>query len=501
MAIEEGNLFFLILLLVPLLCLILKHLKPSSTPPLPPGPFQWPVLGNILQLGNKPHISLTHFARIYGSVFSLKLGTQLVVVGSTREAAMEILKTRDRTLSGRYVPHLAPTKSPQLNKLSLGWIVECNDKWKYLRTICRTELFSSKALESQKSKREKKILEMVAFIKKMEGKELEVRKVAVITVFNMLSSIMVSEDLMSLDQENADGEMTSLLHSILELASTPNISDLYPILGRFDLQGLQKKIMELHERCFEICEAITEERRQGKRMDASRGSDFLDTLINNGSSNQQINVLLLELLSAGTDTSSNTIEWTMAELMKNPKCMKKVQEEITRNLIPDILKESPISNLTYLQACVKETLRLHPPGPFLLPHRATDTCQVMNYTIPKNSQVLVNFWAIGRDPKYWKDPLIFKPERFLNSNLDYKGNDFEFIPFGSGRRICPGLPMAAKQVPLIVASLIHFFDWSLPGGKDSIDLDMTEKYGLTLRMEKPLLLIPKIKLRNKREMA
>lgn len=184
----------------------------------------------------------------------------------------------------------------------------------------------------------------------------------------------------------------------------------------------------------------------------------------------------------------------MAELLKNPKCMKKVQAEVATKVTDGILlHESHISQLTYLQACIKETLRLHPTGPFLLPHRATDTCQVMNHTIPKNTQVLVNIWAVGRDPKYWEDPLVFEPERFLNSNLDFKGNDFEFIPFGSGRRICPGLPMATKQVPLIVAALIHFFDWSLADGKDFAELDVTEKYGLTLRMQQSLLLIPKAK--------
>ncbi|KDP25502.1 hypothetical protein JCGZ_20658 [Jatropha curcas] len=413
---------------------------------------------------------------------------------------MEILKTHDKILSGRYIPHVAPTnKSPELKNLSLGWTLECNDKWKYLRTICKSELFSAKALEAQQCKREEKVMEMIGFIKEMEGKEVKVREVAMVTVFNMLSSIMVSKDLMSLDkQENGDGEMGLLLEKILELASTPNISDLYPILGRFDLQGLQKKIMELHGRFFEICEGIVEERREEKRRGSILGSnqrDFIDTLIDNGSSNDQINVLLVELLSASTDTSSTTIEWTMAELIRNPECMKKVKEEITKKLTQQIItiKESHIPQLPYLQACVKETLRLHPPGPFLLPHRATDTCQLMNYTIPKNSQVLVNFWAIGRDPTNWENPSVFNPERFLDLNLDFKGNDFGFIPFGSGRRICPGLPMAAKQVPLIIASLVHFFNWSLPNGKDFTDLNMAENFGLTLRIEQPLILIPKIK--------
>ncbi|KAJ6712420.1 CYTOCHROME P450 FAMILY 76 SUBFAMILY C POLYPEPTIDE 5-RELATED [Salix purpurea] len=469
---QAINLFSPVLLLLPLLLLILlKHFKHNSSPPLPPGPYPWPILGNILQLGNKPHISLTHFSKIYGPLFSLRLGTQLVVVGSSQAAAIAILKTHDRILSGRHVPHMAPSKSSELNKLSLGWVVECNEKWKYLRTVCKSELFSLKALESQARTRERKVKEMVGFINKMEGKVVKIREIATATVFNMLSNILVSRDLISLEHESEDGGMSSVLKDIARLASTPNISDFYPILGPLDLQGLRKKTMELHRR-----------RR-----------DFLDTLLLNGSSDDQINTLLMELLSAGTDTSSSTIEWTMAELIKNPRCLQKVQEEIAGviNMNRDTgFKESHLPQLPYLQACIKETLRLHPPGPFLLPHRAIDSCQVMNYTIPKNTQVLVNYWAIGRDPKSWEEPVVFNPERFLSSNLDFKGNDFEFIPFGSGRRICPGLPMAAKHVALIIAYLIIFFDWSLPCGKNPVDLDMSESYGLTLRKEQPLLLVP-----------
>ncbi|WCJ26177.1 cytochrome P450 family 76 subfamily C polypeptide 2 [Euphorbia peplus] len=497
MAIEGNNCFFPIILLLPLIYLILKRcLKPSFPPlPLPPGPFHWPILGNIFQVGSNPHLTLTQLSKLYGPLFSVKLGTQLVIVGSSPTAAMEILKKHDKVMSGRYVPHVAPTKSPQLNKLSLGWTVECNERWKYLRTLCKTELFSSKATEFQEAKREMKVNKMVEFVKKLEGNEVKVREIGFVTVFNMLSCILVSQNLMSYEEKN--GDMRWLLERILEVASTPNLSDCYPILGRFDLQGLQKKIKELHERCFGIFEGIVEERRECKERDDNSmfSRDFLDTLINNGFTNEQINVLLMELLSAGTDTSSNTIEWTMAELIKNPKCLTKLEQEISTqvSLSQNTLKESHIPHLKYLQACVKETLRLHPPGPFLLPHRAVVTCQVMDYTIPKDTQVLVNFWAIGRDPEYWEDPLVFKPERFLNSNLDFKGNDFEFIPFGSGRRICPGLPMAAKQVALIVAYLVHFFEWSLPNEMDSRNVNMSEKYGLTLSMVQPLILIPKVK--------
>ena len=165
-----------------------------------------------------------------------------------------------------------------------------------------------------------------------------------------------------------------------------------------------------------------------------------------------------ELFSAGTGTTSSTVEFTMAHLMRKPRCMEILEEELAREIGPDhVVKESDLTKLNYLRACLKEVLRLHPTGPLLLPHRADESCTVMNYTIPKDSKVLVNAWAIGRNPSYWEDPLEFKPERFLNSSLDFKGNDFEYIPFGSGRRICPGMTMAAKKMPLIVASIVHSF--------------------------------------------
>ena len=204
-----------------------------------------------------------------------------------------------------------------------------------------------------------------------------------------------------------------------------------------------------------------------------------------------MHVWLQELVVAGTDSSSATTEWAMAELMRSPASMKKVREELAIEINNNIFKDSDIRKLPYLQACLKETLRLHPPGPFLLPHRALETCKVMNYTIPKDTQVLVNAWAIGRNPESWEDPLVFKPDRFLNSTVDFHGNHFEFIPFSAGRRICPGLPMAVKVIPLLLVSWIHFFDWSLPNWGDPKEIDMSEKYGANIHKEHPLLLIPK----------
>lgn len=167
------------------------------------------------------------------------------------------------------------------------------------------------------------------------------------------------------------------------------------------------------------------------------------------------------------------------------------KEELEKEIEQNVVKELHLPQLNYLQVSVKETLRLHPPAPLFLPHCALEPCKVISYNIPKGSQVSVNFWAIVRGPHDLEDPLAFNPERFFNSALELKGNDFEFLPFSAGRRICPGLPMAATLVSLVLASLIHFFDWSLPRGNDPEKLDMREIWCNFEERPTSLLLIPK----------
>lgn len=198
------------------------------------------------------------------------------------------------------------------------------------------------------------------------------------------------------------------------------------------------------------------------------------------------------MFTAGTDTTTSTLEWAMAELLSNPRALKKVQAELRSTIRPGKkLEEKDIDNLPYLKAVIKETLRLHPPLPFLVPHMAMNPCKMLGYYIPKETQILVNVWAIGRDSKTWDDPLVFMPERFLEPNmLDFKGHHFEFIPFGSGRRMCPAVPLVSRVLPLALGSLLHSFDWVLADGLKAVDIDMTERMGITLRKSVPLKAIP-----------
>lgn len=177
--------------------------------------------------------------------------------------------------------------------------------------------------------------------------------------------------------------------------------------------------------------------------------------------------------------------------MKNPRVMKEAQNEVRRVFSPEgRVNESKMDELKFLKVVVKETLRLHPPAPLLLPRETKERVRINGYDIPANTKTLVNVWAIGRDPKYWSDPEKFYPERFLDSLVDYKGTDFTYIPFGAGRRICPGIQFGISSVELPLAQLLYHFDWKLPDGMKEDDIDMTEEFGVTGRRKKDLILIP-----------
>jgi cytochrome P450 len=181
----------------------------------------------------------------------------------------------------------------------------------------------------------------------------------------------------------------------------------------------------------------------------------------------------------------------MAELLHNPEKMAKARKELEEVLGKDgHVQESDISKLPYLQAVVKENFRLHPAGPFLIPHKAEDDVEMCGFTVPKNAQILVNVWAMGRDSSIWQNPTLFSPERFLEKDIDFKGRYFELIPFGAGRRICPGLPLANRMVHLMLASLVYHFNWKLADEMKPEDIDMTEMFGISLHRAVPLRAIP-----------
>ncbi|KAE8677952.1 Copper amine oxidase family protein [Hibiscus syriacus] len=202
----------------------------------------------------------------------------------------------------------------------------------------------------------------------------------------------------------------------------------------------------------------------------------------------QLKALLMDVVVGGTDTTSTMMEWTMAELMEHPEAMEKVKKEIADVVGPDgTVDESHLPNLRYLDAAVKETFRLHPPMPLLVPRCPGETSIVGGYSVPKGTRVFLNIWCIQRDAELWENPLEFKPERFLNDKFDYLGNDSRYMPFGSGRRMCAGVSLGERMLYSSLAALIHAFDWKLAEGTEN---DLTGRFGIIMKKMKPLIVVP-----------
>jgi len=250
------------------------------------------------------------------------------------------------------------------------------------------------------------------------------------------------------------------------------------------------------KRVYDILDKFIEDRlaTTNKGRDGSDGpKDLLDALLDMRSHEftlTDIRGYLTDIFGAGSDTTAKTIEWAMAELICNPEKMKRAQAELDEVVGRNRrVEESDTERLPYLRAVVKEVLRLHPVAPLLIPHRADSDCEIEGFVIPKHSQVIVNIWAIGRDPAIWIKPSKFFPERFIDSEMssvDYRGQHFELISFGAGRRMCVGLPLASRVIHLVLASLLHSFEWAPPNDMSAEQLDMTERFGVTIQKAVPL---------------
>ncbi|KAK6135307.1 hypothetical protein DH2020_030949 [Rehmannia glutinosa] len=279
---------------------------------------------------------------------------------------------------------------------------------------------------------------MVGFLRAncKDGNVVNIEDLVYATFTNIISNVLISRDLFGEGESNYE-KVIGFLKMVIEKVISVNLSDVFPVFKRVDFWS-QGRAMGIYREIQMIWDDIIKERRGGDgAINPTTPQDFFDVLSGHGFPDDQISILLT--------------------------------------------------------ACIKETLRLHIPGPFSLPRQATETCKVNNFTIPKDSIVLVNAWAIQTDPNIWEDGTSFKPERFINSKIDFKGAHFDFIPFGAGQRMCPGSNAAIKGVQLVVASLVHYFDWSLPNGEDFSKLDLSDRFGTTLKKDKPLCLVPRVR--------
>ncbi|CAI9292230.1 unnamed protein product [Lactuca saligna] len=434
---------------------------------LPPGPYPFPVIGNLLKLSDKPHRSIATLSKRYGPLMSLKLGSRTTIVVSSPDLAKEFFHTHDISFSSRTIPYTA--RILDHDKYSIVWL-PTGDEWRRLRRITRELFFSVQCLDASQLLRGEKVQELVDHVHECCRNEKAV-------------NIEFKEAVMAL----------------LNFGGRPNLADFFPILKPFDPQGFVRQGNVYGKKLLTIIDRIVDQRLQSRLSSSSlTNNDVLDSLLNlvhkeeSMFSREDMRHLFLALFIAGTDTTSSTLEWAMTELIRNPEKMNSARLEITKLMQnkKENIQEKDISQLPYLQAVIKETLRLHPPAPFLVPHQAIDTVEVQGYIVPKNAQIFCNVWAMGRNPNIWPDPETFMPKRFLEVKIDYKGQNYEFIPFGSGRRICPGLNIAHRMLHIMLGSLIHKFDWKLDGNIRAQDMDMEEKFGLTLPRKVPLMAIP-----------
>ncbi|KAB2060088.1 hypothetical protein ES319_A11G353500v1 [Gossypium barbadense] len=488
------------------------HRRLEELGQLPPGPTWWPVVGNIFQLGlAPPHVSFAKLARRHGPIMTLWLGSMSTVVISSNEVAREMFKNHDMVLAGRKIYEAMKGDFGHEGSLITS---QYGPHWRMLRRLCTTEFFVTSRLDAMRGVRRRCIDQMLQSVQDAGANgtnPIDVGRFVFYMAFNLIGNLMFSKDL--LDHKSEKGAKF-FYHAgkVMELAGKPNVADFLPVLKRVDPQGIRRKTQFHVKKAFEIAGGFIKDRMKsiGYGENEGKRKDFLDVLLEfrgdgleepSKFSSRTINVIVFEMFTAGTDTTTSTIEWAMAELLHNPRTLKTVQAELRNHLgyHGRGLEEKDIENLPYLKAIIKETLRLHPPLPFLVPHMAMDSCKMLGYHIPKETQVLVNVWAIGRDPKTWENPSEFRPERFLEPNtMDYKGHHFEFIPFGSGRRMCPAVPLVSRLLPMALGSLLHCFDWSLADGVKPEDLDMSERMGITLRKSVPLkaLAIPCIDFRH-----
>ncbi|KAL8058763.1 hypothetical protein ABFX02_03G042400 [Erythranthe guttata] len=492
----------ILVILSTIICLwIFLHLfgyyKRSSSK-LPPGPFPLPIIGNLLLLGRNPHRSLAKLSKTYGPLMYLKLGTVQTIVASSPEMAKEILQKHDQICSNRMVPDTAHVANHHTTALS--WLPVGN-KWRTLRKICKEHMFTVHKLQLSESLRQEKLQQLRDYLHECcsNTRVVDIGEVAFVTSLNLISTTLFSIDFAHFDSDSAQ-EMKGTINGLMKIFGTPNLADYFPILKWIDPQGLKRESKAYFGKMLAIFDQIISERLRSRVMsssDSPRKNDLLQVLLDlnqerdSNLSRDEIRHLLVVLILGGADTSADTVEWAMTELLKNPEIMSKAKDEL-RNVIGENkqVEESDISKLPYLRALIKETFRFHPVGPFLIPHKANANVEMNGYVVPKDAQILVNIWAMGRDPSIWSNADMFEPERFLDNKIDYKGHDFEFIPFGSGRRICPGMPLAHIMVHLMMASLIHNFEWKLDPGTKPEDLDLNEMFGLSLHKAVPLKAFP-----------
>ncbi|TXG67926.1 hypothetical protein EZV62_009201 [Acer yangbiense] len=463
---------------------------------LPPRPWKLPIIGNLHHLpGSLPHHRLRDLAGKYGPLMHLQIGELSTVVVSSAEFAKEVMKTHDIIFASR--PYVLTANIMGYNSTDIAF-APYGEYWRQLRKICTIELLSMKRVQSYRSIKEEEVSNVINWVASRAGSPVNLTQKIHALSYGVTSRAAFGKKCK--DQE----KYLSLLEDTVKLEGGFHIADLFPSIEGFLqwITGIKSKLEKMHKEADQILENIINEHRRDKEATLmehgqhEKNEDLVDVLLKvqeNGDAGfrlttDNIKAVIWDIIGAGSETSVTTIDFSMSELMKNLRSMKKAQAEV-REVFNRIGKvdETAIDEMKFLKLVIRETLRLHPPIALLLPRECRERCEIDGFEISVKTKVVVNAWAIRRDPKYWSEPESFIPERFLDSHVDYKGNDFEYIPFGAGRRICPGISFGVANVELPLAMLLYHFDWKHP---DHGDVDMTEEFGISVRRKNDLWIIP-----------
>ncbi|KAJ9177318.1 hypothetical protein P3X46_012552 [Hevea brasiliensis] len=473
--------------LVIFLLLAFKLFSPtkSSSKTLPPSPPSLPILGHVHLLKEPLHRSLQTLSQKYGPIISLRFGSRLVVVVSSPLAVKECFTTNDIIFANR--PKLLAGKYIGYNYNMLG-ADSYGEQWRNLRRIGTLEIFSSNRLNMCLDTRRDEIKILLGKLYHISSRgfaKVEIKSMFLELTYNIIMRMLSGKCYYGKDTEEAR-RFKEIVEETLRCAGAANIEDFFPFLRWVDCQGLIKKMKRLRKESDMALQALLDEQRND-------GSDTRNSTISHLLSLQKLQPqyyadeivkgLILALILAGTDTSAATLEWAMSNLLNHPGVLEKARAEIDAKVGQGrLIDESDLSKLPYLQAIITETLRLYPVAPLLIPHMSSKNCSVGGYDVPKDTMLLINAWAIHRDPEVWDDPESFKPERILENGAGIDG--YKILPFGMGRRACPGMGMANRVIGLTLGSLIQCFEWERVGVEE---IDMKEGSGLTMPKAQPLV--------------
>uniref|UniRef100_A0A5B6ZXT1 Uncharacterized protein n=1 Tax=Davidia involucrata TaxID=16924 RepID=A0A5B6ZXT1_DAVIN len=482
-----------------------KHKSRGMSPPEPSG--AWPFIGHLHLLGGQNPVArtLAAMADQYGPIFTIRLGVHRAVVVSSWEAVKECFTTNDKALAAR--PISSAGKYIGYNNAAFGF-ASYGPYWREIRKLVLLEVLSTRRLETFKHVRVSEVEISIRELYSLSRKSNEdgPAKVVISQWIDELSlNIIVKMIAGKRYYRNEDGakdeeerRFRRTIKEFMYISGAFVLSDAipFPLLKWVDFQSHIKSMKRIFKELDSIFESWVQEHLQKrlKRENGDEQEDFIDVMLSviddtfvYGYTRETIIKATIEnLILAASDTTSINLTWLLSILLNNRHALKHAQEEIDIKVGTERwVQESDIKNLVYLQAIVKETLRLYPPGPLSVPHEALEDCHVGGYPIPKGTRLLVNVWKLHRDPRIWSEPEKFMPERFMTSHaeVDVSGQHFEFTPFGSGRRSCPGITFAMQVTHLTLARLLQGFDFTTPSDEP---VNMTEGLGITLPKATPL---------------